>query len=134
MKSFSQRQGLKPVTQVAQIGAMNDELRNSLWNAMDIAFWSADGFVYGHHGSCGDIEHFRHVLWADYFKKPVDTRPEYGHPARGKKILDSIREYFFNCEWHEVYDFLEFVVQMDIRRKLSLTNYLNQILERELAG
>lgn len=134
MKSFSQRQGLKPVTQVAQVGAMNDELRNSLWNAMDVAFWSTDGFVYGHHGSHGEIEDFSHVLWANYFKKPVDTRPGYGHPARGRKILDSIREYFFNCEWHEVYDFLEFVVRMYAKHKPRLANYLNQILERELAG
>lgn len=134
MKSFSQRHGLKPVTQVAQVGAMNDELRNSLWNALDTVFWSTDGFVYGHYDSHGEIEEFSHVLWASYFKKPVDTRPGYGHPGRGRKILDSIREYFFNCEWHEVYDFLEFVVRMYAKHKPRLANYLNQILERELAG
>jgi len=44
MKSFSQRAGLKPVPQVAQIGAMNDELRASLWNVLDAVFWSTDGF------------------------------------------------------------------------------------------
>lgn len=134
MKSFSQRQGLKPVSQVAQVGTMNDELRNSLWNAMDTAFWSTDGFVYGHHGSHGEIEEFSHFLWSNYFKKPVDTRPGYGRPGRGRMILDSIREYFFCCEWHEVYDFLEFVVRLYAKSKPRLATYLNQILARELAG
>ncbi len=134
MKSFSQRQGLKPVSQVAQVGTMNDELRNSLWNAMDTAFWSTDGFVYGHHGSHGEIEEFSHFLWSNYFKKPVDTRPGYGRPGRGRMILDSIREYFFGCEWHEVYDFLEFVVRLYAKSKPRLATYLNQILARELAG
>lgn len=134
MKSFSQRHGLKPVTQVAQVGAMSDELRNSLWNALDKAFWSTDDFVYGFAGSHGKIEEFSHFLWVNYFKKPVDTRPGYGHPRRGPMILDAIREYFFNYKWHEVYDFIEFVVRMYERSKPGLANYLNQILERELAG
>jgi len=113
---------------------MNDELRNSLWNAMDAAFWSTDGFVYGHHGSHGEIEKFSYVLWSNYFKKPVDARPGYGRPSRGRMILDSIREYYFGCEWHELYDFLEFVVRQYAKSKPRLADYLNQILERELAG
>ena len=134
MKSFSQRQGLKPVSEVVQVGAMNDELRNSLWNALDVAFWSTDGFVYGRHGSYGEIEKFSHVLWSYYFKKPVDSRPGDGHPSRGRLILDAIRDYFFSCEWHEVYDFLEFVVRMYGKDKPRLADFLNKILERELAG
>lgn len=134
MKSFSQRQGLKPVSQVAQVGAMNDELRNSLWNAMDTAFWSTNGFVYGNHGNHGAIEEFSHLLWSNYFKKAVDTRPGYGRPGRGRMILESIREYFFGCEWHEVYDFLEFVVRVYGKQKPRLEGFLNQILARELAG
>ena len=47
MKSFSQRKGIKPVAEVVQIGAMNEELRNSLWNALDTVFWSSAGFVHG---------------------------------------------------------------------------------------
>ncbi len=134
MKSFSQRKGIKPVAEVAQIGAMNDELRNSLWNALDAAFWSTDGFVYGRHGGYGDIEDFSRVLWAHYFKKAVDSRPGYGHQNRGRQILDRIREYFFNCEWNEVYDLLEFVVRVHSKEKPRLPDFLNQVLARELAG
>ena len=46
-------QGIKPIAQVVQVGTINDELRNSLWNALDTAFWSTSGFVYGNHGGHG---------------------------------------------------------------------------------
>lgn len=134
MKSFSQRKGIKPIAEVAQVGTMNDDLRNSLWNALDSVLWSSDGFVYGRHGSYGEIEQFSRALWAHYFKKPVDSRPGYGHSNRGRLILDFIREYFFGCEWNEVYDLLEFVVRLYSREKPRLPDFLNQVLTRELAG
>ena len=102
MKSFSQRKGLKPIPEVAQVGGMNEELRNSLWNALDVAFWSAEGFVYGRHGGDGEIEVFSRQLWFRFFKEPVDSRPGYGHPGRGSQILKEIRGHFFRSEWNEV--------------------------------
>jgi len=134
MKSFSQRKGIKPTPVAAQVGAMNDELRNSLWNALDAVFWSSDGFVYGRHGDYGEIEEFSRHLWAHYFKRPVDSRPGYGQTNRGRQILAQIREYFFGCEWNEVYDFLEFVVRLYSKEKPRLADFLNQVLARELAG
>lgn len=134
MKTFSQRKGLKPVVEVAQVGSMSDELRNSLWNALDTAFWSTDGFLYGSYGSSGRIEDFSRVLWAHYFKEPVDSRPGYGHSNRGRKILDQIREYFFRCGWNEVYDLLEFLVRNYGKEIPRLADFLNQVLARELAG
>ena len=97
MKSFSQRKGFKPVAEVLQIDSMNSELRNSLWNVLDIEIWSADRF--------DSLDPFCEALWFKFFKKPLDSRPRGNYP-----ILLEIREYFFVCEWFEVYDFLEFVV------------------------
>jgi len=134
MNSFSQRQGIKPVVQLVQVGDMNDELRNSLWNVLDLYIWSTSGFVYSHHGGHGEIEKFSRILWSGYFKKPVDSRPGYGRPSGGKLILDSIREYFFNCKWNEVYDFLEFVVKANSSNTPRLADYLNEMLKREFAG
>lgn len=42
MKSFSQRKGLKPLSDTIQTESMNAELRNSLWNALDVMLWSTD--------------------------------------------------------------------------------------------
>lgn len=134
MKSFSERQGVRVTSNVVQVGTMNDDLRNSLWNGLDTAFWSADGFVYSSHGGYGEIEEFSRILWSHYFKKPVDSRPGHGLPNRGGIILDAIREYFFGCAWNDVYDFLEFIVGVYRKAKPRLPDYLNQILSRELAG
>lgn len=134
MKSFSQRKGLKPIPEVAQVGGMSDELRNSLWNALDVVFWSASGFRYGRSGGTGEIEEFSRQLWFHHFKKPVDARPGYGRTDRSGQILKEIRAHFFSCQWNEVYDFLEFVARLYSREKPQIPDYLNTILERELAG
>jgi AbiJ N-terminal domain 4 len=134
MKSFSQRKGLKPVIEVLQVDAMTPELRNSLWNALDIRLWSVNGFVYGSSGYAGAIDDFSRLLWFQYFKKPMDQRPGNGHPNRGAMILKVIRDEFFSCAWNEVYDFLEFVVRARERADRDLAKFLNAILEREMAG
>ena len=54
MKSFSQRAGLKPAPQVAQIGAMSDELRASL-SALKAGFTSLYGYT-------NDDDGIRHAM------------------------------------------------------------------------
>ncbi|CUQ67016.1 AbiJ-NTD4 domain-containing protein [Candidatus Nitrospira inopinata] len=128
MKTFSQRKGLKPVSEVIQVTWMSEELRNSLWNALDTALWSSENFVWRQHGE-PHIEPFSRSLWFHYFKKPIDSRPD-----QNDEILGEIRRYFFACEWYEVYDFLEFVVADFARSKPRLAEYLNSILGRDLSG
>lgn len=125
-KRFSERKGLKTARQVLQTGGMDDNLRNSLWNVLDLCIWSREGFLFRQYGEA-EIEHFTVRLWMNYFKRPVDKRPE-----RHARKLEEIRTHFFSCEWHEVYDFLEFVVELE--EDENLTNAINHMLERELAG
>ena len=134
MKSFSERQGIKQVADVVQVGAMNDALRNSLWNALDSVFWSAEGFMFGRHNTEGEINWFSRILWSDYLKLPVDSRPDGAYHNRPGRILASIREYFFSCQWSEVYDLIQFLVDNFGKHKPRLVNTLNHILQRELAG
>ena len=123
MNSFSQRKGFKPVAEVIQIDSMNSELRNSLWNALDVEIWSQDQAP--NHVL---IDLFSKALWFDFFKKPIDSRPD-----SAALILAEIREHFFACEWFEVYDFLEFVFGFYPEDELQ-AEFLNSILDRELSG
>lgn len=126
---FSQRIGKKPVHTALQTESMDDALRSSLWNLLDLYVWQQEGFlrpVY-RHGQLGGIDSFSKVLWFNFFKRPIDARPEY---AEG--LLAEIRSFFFGCEWYEVYDFLEFVLRLEKSEEMLGT--LNIILERELAG
>jgi len=40
MKSFSQRQGLKPVRTIIQRESADEPLRNALWNALTTYYWN----------------------------------------------------------------------------------------------
>ena len=123
MKKFSQRKGLKLVGEVIQIDSMNSELRNSLWNTLNVEIWLQDRTP-----NRLLIELFSDALWSDFFKKPTDSVPD-----NAIVILAEIREHFFACEWFEVYDFLEFVVGY-FKSDSRLDEPLNLMLERELSG
>lgn len=128
MLSFSQRKGLKPVSELIQTDSMNDDLRNSIWNILDICLWSRDKFVNDGFGG-GEIFKFSDFLWHSYFKEPIDTIPAHGY-----QVLQVIRQYFFNCLWHEVYDFLEVVAKYCDLGREPIYDRLNVVLERELSA
>ena len=129
MRKFSERKGIQPVSEIIQIDSMTAELRNSLWNVLHVSLWSRAGFVAGYYGTPPSILPFGEHLWSNYFKDPIDSCPYEGH-----KILKIIRNYFFSCKWHEVYDFLEFIVSAFETPTLGLARSLNVVLERELSG
>jgi len=99
-----------------------------LWNALDSAIWSSKNFLWSQYGKA-EIVPFARILWFHHFKKTMDSIPE-----RADKCLAQIRTYFFDTSWHEVYDFLEFVVNHFDRERPRLAEFLNGILARELSG
>jgi len=123
MKRFSQRKGFKPVSETMQIDGMNSELRNSLWNVLDVYIFQTDGFLHVQYGK-PKVDEFCSDIWFHFFKKPVDTIPRYS----GEKI-EAIRKFYFSCEWYEVYDFIEYII-----RNYKMTKLFNAVLERELSG
>ena len=129
MKTFSERKGFTPVSEIIQTKSMNEALRNSLWNALDTALWSRPGFISKPYGTPGRIVPFSRFLWFHYFKKPIDELPRLPH-----EILKIIRTYFFSCEWYEVYNFLEFIVSAREHSTPRLVEHLNIVLEQELSG
>ena len=102
MRLFSQRKGIKPVKSVMQVDSMDTELRNGLWNALTIFYWNQ--VKYHRISEYKSIDILLKRLWHNYFKKPIDTLRDYWPDT-----YEEIREYFFNCKWYEVYDFIEFV-------------------------
>ncbi|AOY00056.1 AbiJ-NTD4 domain-containing protein [Jeongeupia sp. USM3] len=128
MQSFSQRKGLKPVSEIIQADSMNSDLRNSIWNALDVALWSTTGFLWKQYGVPG-MEPLSRALWFNHFKKPLDSRPD-----SKQRVLAALRKYFFECEWFEAYDFLEFILKFYEHSNSRLIDFVNGILERELSA
>jgi hypothetical protein len=123
---FSERIGITKAESILQIQGMNSDLRNSLWNVLDIFVWQAENFMYCPYENPGIVA-FSHRLWFSYFKEPIDEIPD-----GSDRKLKAIRDYFFKCPWNEIYDILEFIV--NIRNEKQLAKRINDILERELSG
>lgn len=125
MERFSERMRFKPVREVLQKDAMDDELRNRLWNALFDFYWSR---FYKRGLEETYFFYFYDSLCDCYYKIPCDKAG-----ADYKRIYNNIREYFFDCVWYEVYDFIEFVAakyRPDARYD-KFVNYSNKMLEEE---
>lgn len=122
---FSERHGFVAASRVVQTDDMNDALRTSIWNALDEHLFSSRGFIDGSRDREAGMIEFSTYLWRDYFKKRIDSRPDYEY-----QMLNEIRTYFFKCRWYEVYDFTEFTVG----GYPYLADEVNKMLEREMSG
>jgi hypothetical protein len=105
---------------------MNEPLRNSIWNFLHTFF---EKFAQ----SWTEIVH---VVAVGFAKVPLDSVPRY-NPVIAEEWLHG---FFFQLNWHEVYDFLEFVVENSYeisgRHVLpkDLAASVNRILEVEMSG
>ncbi len=128
---FSQRKGFTPVRDVIQKDDMDIALRHCLWNALDLIIWDKnDDYKYGKSFSTSELNTLFLRYWHSYFKLPLDNLP-----GNFRGSLERVRKVFFECEWYEVYDFIEFTAQ-NCPEYLSkeFTDFANQILEKELSA
>ena len=128
--TFSERQGLKAIRQVLQTNSMDPELRSRLWNVLrEQCLYVSEPYLFSDRGNANLLRRCR-TLWHDYFKRPTDTIPQYPNEAIGE-----IRKYFFNCEWYEVYDLIEFIANRSIYTSPSsaMTGF-NEVLASELSA
>lgn len=110
---FSQRIGITSLRKAIQIESIDEALRNSLWSILTAFYWESfdqPKFSFANridYISRSNLNELFTALWLHYFKKPIDTIPKFFH-GNGNG-LDLLRKYFFDAEWYEVYDFIEFV-------------------------
>jgi len=131
--SFSKRMGITPSTKIIQSESMDKDLRTSLWNAITVFYWSLYRAPY--HSGLGRDDYVRGsnlhqlalAIYMVHYKKPIDTIETYW-----EYFLQEVRNTFYKLQWHEVYDFVEFIVQNgpDTNKKKFL-EACNDIFERE---
>jgi len=127
---FSQRMGLKPLSKNIQIDSIDEELRNGLWNIIKIGLLDNISRKEGY-DTDNDFDPFCKYVWHHFYKLPIDTIPSYQYQCE-----TFIRDKFFNYEWHEIYDLLEFLRNLIIsnfNREKFLTE-INILLEKEFSG
>lgn len=127
---FSQRMGLTPVKTALQRESMDGELRNGIWNVLELFWWREQTERLPSGQTRGD--RFFYYLWRDFYKQPVDAIP---HLPVGR--MRKVRASFFEMKWHEVYDFLEFAANnfpSDHEERERFLQFCNDMLERELSA
>jgi hypothetical protein len=105
---------------------MDPGLRTSLWNILHIFYLNnlSDGPLRN-----SDANNLFHKLWVRYFQRPLDEVPR-----NGKLMKDFLKKWFFGCEWFEVYDFIEAIVQSENEsRAQRFKDACNKVLEIDLS-
>jgi len=122
--SFSERYGYKPVRSVLQREAMDDPLRISLWNVLELYFWASLRDAYTNPGNRSLAD----AIWLHHFKWTLDTVPSHW-----LNTIGAIKNYYFDSDWNEVYDFVEFL-SIRAHDPDGYRKSCNAILEREGAA
>ena len=108
---------------------MDDALRNRLWNIVRTNCFAPSRFPELSLNTT--LAQLCRDMWDAYFKEPLDTIPYYAHDAQ-----KNLRARFFACDWWEVYEFVEFVVNdraFDYIRN-ELVAKFDLVLKEELSG
>lgn len=135
---FSERYGYKKIRDIVQIESVDEPLKNALWSLLKVNIWDHvrhSSGVYGGYFISKDCNQDMYVLcqrlWFNYFKKPLDTLDNDWSVVR-----KSLRNYFFSCEWYEIYDFIEFCVNNYKRHnfKENFINSCNVAFEKEMSA
>lgn len=132
---FSQRIGKTPIKNVLQVESIDEDLKNRLWNLILEGFF--DRFRDYAVNSKVEKAELMKLIWKEFFKQPIDTIPSFSN-TNGVYVpgtIEYIRNWFYGCEWFEIYDFLEFISLVDIKTKnLDFEKGCNYALKKEVAG
>lgn len=117
---FSQRIGASPVPEGLKPQAMPDDLRNTMWNVIELRVRKSE---------FGTITQ---AYWLDFIKKPLSTRPTstIGHIVTYPKAWEIFKSDFLSAQWHGVYDRVEFLIALN----RDLEEFFNEALVREMAA
>ena len=135
---FSERYGYKPIREVIQLESVDETLKNTLWSILKVTVWDNVKRSTGMYGGYfitddqnSEINYLCTMLWFHYFKKPLDTLDHDWN-----EILKYLRRYFFEAEWFEILDFIEFVAnnyeQYEFQERFI--DLVNTALEREMSA
>lgn len=124
---FSERQGIVKAKETIQTESIDDDLANGIWNLLQLYYFDK---VKGEYLSHTSYEGFFKTLWFQFFKLPLDTMRNDSYDT-----IQKIRKWFFDWEWYEIYDFIEFIPKIESpTNSQDFRNSCNLLFEREISG
>lgn len=136
MPTFSQRHGYSSLENAFQRESIDDSLRTKLWNILKIAIWDKYDSERRHYDEVTKrIDFLVKRLWFHYFNRDLDRLPNFYGRYSEKGSYDVIKEYFFKCQWFQVYDLLEAIAQDQSHLISNETrDWINRTLEKHNAA
>lgn len=140
---FSQRNGFKPVKSILQIGTIDIDLMNRLWNIILEDFFHKFSdrenlYVHTHRSE------ICRLVWKDFLNRRVDEMPRHawGDTINSKNCIIHFKVWFEKAKWYEVYDLIEFISGVKISYVNSGSSQIqekfiqecNLALKKEVAG
>ena len=136
---FSERYGYKKIRDIVQIDSIDEPLRNALWSLLKIFVWdqvrpSSASIYTGYYLSSRENEGISALckrLWFSYFQTPLDQLDD-----EWNEVYKQLRKYFFECDWYEAYDFVEFIANNYERHQFkdNFVGAINNALEKEVSA
>lgn len=75
MKLFSQRIGKTPIKSVIQTDTIDEDLKNALWNGLNIFYWDGKIKYDWIEDNSSDVIVLLKRIWMHFFKKRLDEMP-----------------------------------------------------------
>jgi hypothetical protein len=128
---FSERIGKKEPRNAIQLDSMDDMLRNSLWNVLNVYIFERLLREDSNYLNSSRFNNLFHGIWFNFLKEPTDQIP-----SNKFALVDAMRKRFFAWDYLEVYDFIDFLIQGedDSLPYDYVISGINLVLERELSG
>ena len=126
---FSERYGVSAPRMPLAPNEMPGGLRNRLWSVIreEIRGWGRVGTELFERP-----DHRVLRLWDVFYKLPLDTVPYHIDT-----VVDQVRGWFFNSHWHQIYDLMEFMVELNAKEYEVSSPFaasVNVVLEEELSA
>lgn len=132
---FSQKITKTPVREIIQIEHIDNILENKIWNNIltDFLKQISSHIIAGRESRRGNV---CKIIWSDFFSNRIDEIPKM---SRGNvdisETIAYFKNWFFNSQWYEKYDFIEFLSQIDKKEAgTGISEKLNISLKNEMSG
>lgn len=137
MATFSQRAGLVSLDKAIQLQAIDQDLRNGLWNVMKILAWDKyrPYAGYNYEADTARVSDLVHKIFVGLYKMAVDAMPPFDVGHGRLDAFSHLRAIVMKDKWNQVYDLVDFVAR-EAHQSLqkNLIPAFNAALARENAG
>jgi len=129
MRRFSERIGKRNIKVEIQLGWMDEDLQNSLWNILDhhiMKPMKEENSVVNY----SEYKELIYSIWFSFFKLPLDTIP-----FDTNNVVFKLRNLYFGWDYLDTYDFIDFIANKnsEFDQEIFIKD-CNSILKRELSG